>query len=96
MNFLQSFLKIGFELAKTMVPAIATVEVAIKEIKAGGKKKDAVIQIIRSSPEIYEMIRNKEIIDEKMFGEGLSMINDGYVKIMNSVKKPAAEPVPVQ
>lgn len=84
---LKIFMDIGIAIAKTQVPAIATVELAVKNLKAGKDKKENVLEIVKNSPVIAELISGKEIIDEDLFNEGLSEINDGYVKIMDSIKK---------
>lgn len=85
---LSSFLKIGFEIAKAQIPAIAIVESAIKESGKGGLKKENVLDLVKASPMIVELIKGNDIqIDEILWNEGLNKINDGYVDIMNSIKK---------
>jgi len=88
---MKGFLKLIFSVLKTMVPAIATVEEAIKEIKAGAEKKKAVLSIVMATPEIVEALSGKEVIDENLFKQGLSQINDGLVKIMNATRKTVVE-----
>lgn len=84
---MKNFLKIALGVLSSMIPAVAAVEVAVKELRAGQKKKEAVLSIIMSVPEIAEAISSKEIIDEKAFKESISELNDAVVKLMNSVKK---------
>ena len=88
MAILRTFLKVGLEVAKAAIPAIATVEVAVRKAKSGGDKKTAVVEIVKVSPMIAELLANKEIVDEKLFAEGVAQVNDGYVKIMNSLGQP--------
>jgi len=88
---MKGFLKLIFSVLKTMVPAIATVEEAIKEIKAGAEKKKAVLSIVMATPEIVEALSGKEVIDENLFKQGLSQINEGLVKIMNATRKTVVE-----
>lgn len=81
---LTSFLKIGLGIAKIFVPQIATVEDILKD---GHTKKEKVVELIMVAPEVAEGIANKEIVDEALFKQGVAEVNDGYVKIMNSLKK---------
>lgn len=103
-----NFLKIGLAVAKAQVPAIAVVETAVIDLKKSTKdktpeekklineaKKNAVLDMVKASPEIYEMIANKEIINEQLFAEGIAQANDAYVKIMNSMRKPGEAPTVV-
>ena len=86
-NFLKTFLKVGLEIAKSQVPAIAAVETAVKDLKQGKNKKKAVVEITKASPVIAELIANKEIVDEELFARGIDKLNDGYVDILNSLRK---------
>ena len=84
--WLKNFLKIGLEIAKSAVPAIAAIEMAVKKLKAGKDKKDAIMEIIKNSPAIAEFLIDKEVVDEELFARGISKVNDGYVDIMNAIK----------
>lgn len=84
--WLKNFLKIGLEIAKSLVPAIAAVEEAVKKLKEGKNKKEAVLEIIKNSPAIVEFLADKEIVDEELFARGIGKVNDGYVDIMNAIK----------
>lgn len=88
-NILKQFLKIGNGIAISIVPAIAAVEVAVTNLKAGKDKKDNVLDIVKNTPAIVEAIKGGDIVDEVMFGQAIDEINDGYVKLMNSLKKTA-------
>ena len=89
---MSNFLKLAFGVLKTMVPAIGTVEEAVKTIKAGAEKKSNVLKIVKASPIIIEMLAGKEIVDEKLFNESLDKLNDALVGIMNSTKKVIVTP----
>lgn len=84
-KFLKGFLKVGLAVAKTQVPAIATVESEIKGLKTGKDKKKIVEEMVMAS--LNEIISENEIADMVLFMQGLNKINDGYVDIMNSLKK---------
>lgn len=84
---LKGFLKIALGIGETFVPAIATVEHAVTAIKSGGDKKAAVLEIVKASPAIAEAISQKDIVNNALFEQGISKVNDGYVDIMNSLKK---------
>lgn len=86
-NWLKTFLKMGLAIAREVVPAIAVVEVAVKKLKEGKNKKEAVLEIIKNSPAILEFLADKEIIDEELFARGIGKVNDGYVDIMNSIRQ---------
>lgn len=81
----------GLEIAKAAVPAIAGIEIAVKKLKEGKNKKEAVLDIIRSSPAIAEFLADREIVDEELFAKGVSKVNDGYVDIMNAIRKAPKE-----
>lgn len=85
--WLKTFLQVGLEIAKVSVPAISAVEIAVKKAKSGGDKKEAVIDIIKASPNIAEALSQQEILDEDLFARGIGKVNDGYTDIMNSLKK---------
>lgn len=87
-EFFVKFGKIALEVAKIQVPAISAVEAAVKSLKAGSEKKQAVVDIITAAPDIIEAIKQKDILDQILFKRGVEKINDGYVDIMNSLKKP--------
>lgn len=87
-EFFVKFGKIAFEIAKIQVPAISAVEVAVKKLKAGQEKKQAVVDIITSAPDIIEAIKQEDIVDQVLFKHGVGLVNDGMVEIMNSLKKP--------
>ncbi len=76
----------GLEIAKAAVPAIAGIEIAVKKLKEGKNKKEAVLEIIKASPAIAEFLADKEIVDQELFARGIGKVNDGYVDIMNSIK----------
>jgi hypothetical protein len=88
-NALTGFLKAAYAISKQIVPQIAAVEAIIVGVKKGSAKKEAVIAGLMLAPELVELIRNKEIVNEAMFREGVSDANDAYVKIFNSFKQPA-------
>ena len=81
---LVSFLKIGKAVAESLVPQIAIVESAVTNLKSGGDKKQNVLDILNASPAIIEAVAGKEIMDEALFAEGVSQVNDGLVKIMKA------------
>ena len=84
---LKIFGKIGLAVGKVMVPQIAQVEAAVKELKAGDDKRKAVIGTVTSSLALAEALSGEEIADVEQFQRGLTMINDGYVLLMNSLAK---------
>lgn len=84
---LTRFLRIGLAVAKAEVPAIGTVEMAVKELKAGKRKKENVLEIVKASPEILEFVKNGDIVDEALFAQGVDKVNDGYVDIMNALRR---------
>lgn len=86
-----AFAKVGLTIAKVMVPQIATVEAAVVGIKRGPDKKAAVLDTLRSSIELAEVLSGKEIVDQQLLLDGLGEINDGFVKVMKSLRTPAAE-----
>lgn len=92
LTVLKEFARVGLEIAKVAIPAIGTVEMAVKKLKSGKDKKEAVLEIIKASPMIAEVLANKEVIDEKLFAQGISKVNDGYVDIMNSLRPAANDP----
>lgn len=87
-EFFVQFGKIALEVAKMQVPAIGAVELAVKKLKAGGEKRQAVVDIITSAPDIIEAIKREDIVDQVLFKHGVGMVNDGMVEIMNALKKP--------
>lgn len=87
-EFFVKFGKIALEVAKIQVPAISAVEAAVKSLKAGSEKKQAVVDIITAAPDIIEAIKQEDIIDQVLFKKGVGLVNDGMVAIMNSLKKP--------
>jgi hypothetical protein len=50
----------------------------------GKSKKAAVLDGMEMTIGVAEAVANRDIIDEKAFREGLEMVNEGYVKIMNA------------
>jgi hypothetical protein len=90
---LTRFLKAAYAISKQIVPQIAVVEAIFTGVKEGSNKKNAVLEGIMLAPEIVELVRDKELVDEVMFREGVGDVNDGYVKILNAFK-PAAHPAP--
>lgn len=86
---LLSFLKVGNEILKTMMPQIAIAENSIVGIAKGADKKKSVIDAVMIAPVIAELIKGKELVDEKLFQEGVSDINDGLVKVMKAFKQTA-------
>lgn len=87
----KAFGKIGLAVAKVMVPQIATVEEAVNGLKGPDKKK-AVIETVASSLELAEALSGKEIVDVPLFLHGLEQVNEGLVKIANSLPKSEAQP----
>lgn len=89
---LKAFGKLGLSIAGVMVPQIAQVEAAVKEIKSGPDKKKAVLDAVKSSIDLSEVLSGQEIADQDLLFEGLSEINDGYVKVLKSVQPPTQKP----
>lgn len=90
-KILANFLKVGLKIAEAQVPAIALVESSIRDMKAGKDKKEAVLEIVKASPSILESVLDKEIVNDQLFIDGISKINDGYVDVMNAIKKHSDE-----
>lgn len=89
----KAFAKIGLSVAKVMVPQIAQVESAVAGIKSGPDKKKAVMDTVSQSIELAEVLSGKEIADVPLLMQGISEMNDGYVKVMNAIKHdPEQEP----
>ena len=83
---LKLFGRIGLAIGKVVVPQIATVEAAVGEFRSGKDKQAAVLHTVKASLELSEALSGKDIIDIEKFSEGLRMINDGYVLVMNAVR----------
>ena len=83
---LTGFLKAAFGISKVMVPQIAAVESVVKGLKNGPDKKAAVIEGVLLAPEIAELVKGQEIVNQALFAQGVGKINDGYVDVMNSFK----------
>jgi hypothetical protein len=83
---LKAFGKIGLRVAGIMVPQIAAVEAAAMEIRSGRDKKAAVLQTVAASLDLSEALSGQEICDQTLLAEGLSQINDGFVKVMKSLE----------
>jgi len=81
-NKLKAFLKIGLAVSKIIVPEIASAE---QVFGGGSRKKAAVKDSLMVIPEVVLALQDKEVINKELFEEGLSEINDGLVKIMNSL-----------
>lgn len=90
-KFLKNFLTVGLKIAEIQVPAIATVEQAVKSVKAGGDKKDAVLEIVKNAPALIEAGLDKDIINDTLFQQGIGEINDGYVKVMKAIQNHSTE-----
>jgi hypothetical protein len=86
---LKNFLLVGKAIGEQMLPGIAGVETAIKAVKAGGDKKAAVVEIVKSSMEVTESLLDKDLVNDPMFSEAIDEINDGYVKLLNAIKSRA-------
>ncbi len=82
---IKQFGKVALTVGGVMVPQIAQAEAAFKQVKSGPDKKKAVINAVRSSVELSELLSGQEIADEALLFEGLSDINDGYVKVMRAL-----------
>lgn len=89
----KKFLDIGLAIAETQIPAIATVELAVKNIGAGEDKKDAVLEMVKLIPEVAELLRHEDIVDKELFERGIDKLNDGYVDIMNSIQSNSLEKI---
>jgi len=62
--------------------------IQIAEMIFGGKKasekKDYVLQNVANIINIVEGISDKDIVDQAAFQEGVQMVNDGVVKMLNA------------
>lgn len=86
----KAFGQIGLALAKQMVPGVVMAENAVKALKSGGDKKEAVIAAALSATELTEFIKdNPNLVDNALLREGLEQVNDGYVKIAKALGKAA-------
>lgn len=81
-----SFGRVGLKVAGIMVPQIAAAEAAFTDLKSGPDKKKAVLDAVRSSIDLSEIISGQDIADQALLFEGLSEINDGYVKVMRALE----------
>lgn len=87
-RILTGFLKAGYAIGKSIVPEIATAERVYKGIKNGPDKKASVIEGVLLAPEIVELVEGHQIHNPALFKEGVSEINDGYVKVLKSFSPP--------
>lgn len=85
-KILGNFLKIANEIAKQTVPGVAMAEGAISAIKSGADKKKAVLELVKSSLLTIEAVSEKDLINDPLFAEGLSEVNDGFAKILKAVQ----------
>lgn len=84
-NFKQ-FGKVALTVGGVMVPQIAAAEQAFTAVRSGPDKKKAVLDAVKSSIELSELLSGQEIADADLLMEGLGQINDGYVKVMKAVQ----------
>lgn len=71
----------------SLLPYLVQGAEAIHGAKTGPEKKGAVLDLAENAIGISEMISGKEIVDEKLFREGLDQVIEGQVKIMKACKK---------
>jgi hypothetical protein len=84
-NF-KAFGRIGLRVAEVMVPQIAQVEAAVKELRSGPDKKKAVLDAVKASIDLSEVLSGHEILDQDLLLEGIGQLNDGYVKVMKALE----------
>jgi len=84
----KGFGKVGLAVAGVMLPQIAAAEQAIQAARkaSGPEKRDKVLAAVTSSVALTEALSGHEIVDEALMAEGLSQINDGYVKVMKALR----------
>lgn len=58
---------------------------AIKGAGKGKEKKEAVLGFTELSLGISEMVAGKEIVDEKLFREGMDQVMEGQLKIAKAI-----------
>lgn len=76
-----------FGFVQRALPLIGLVENLINRAKAGEEKKRIVLDSILLAPEVIELIKNGDVVDEAEFRRGVGLINDGYVAVLNSLKR---------
>jgi len=85
----KDFGRIGFAIAKELVPAIGAVEVAIKELKAGAKgpaKRAAVLKIVMGGLAAGELASEKDLLDDAKVQEAAGCVVDSIVSLNNVIE----------
>ena len=87
--------QIGLHVARTIIPGVGAMETAIQGVKRGPDKKEAVLELVKSSLLTATMVAPDEIdrlLLHPDFLIGLSLQIEGTAKIMNALKAVHREP----
>ena len=93
---LKTFLQVGLNIAKVMIPQIATVEEIARTIPTlkGKAKADAVIQMSIESLLASEGVLMRDFVHDVKFRAGMTQVNEGLVLIMQAINE-REQPAPV-
>jgi hypothetical protein len=89
MDFLKLFLR-----TLSLLPSLIQGVESLYGAKSGAQKKDAALDLVRSSINMADAVTAKQIADAPKFTAGLSLIVDGVVECLNASlwsKTPASE-----
>lgn len=82
--------KLGLNVLKAL-PAIQRTVQAVKSIKSGADKKQAVMEAIRESLDVVENVTDKKVLDDPRVLAAIARANDVLVDVQNVIAEVTAE-----